>query len=84
MQPPADRRQLNTEFQSKDKVVDTLIPSAHPEPNNQSTQSKPFEELHPGQAVGIKRKHPHHQVEQLFVHPDQRRAIRGVQLRQLL
>ena len=68
----------------KEKGRGLSIPSAHQEPNDQTTQAKSFEELRPGQAVGVERERSHHQIQNLFVLPNQRRAVRGVQLRNLL
>ena len=69
---------------SQQQRTDPSIPSAHQQPNGQTTQTKPFEELHPAEAVGVERERSHHQIENLFVLPNQRRAVRGVQLRNLL
>ena len=57
--------------------------SAHEQPNGQSTATKPFDELGPGEAIGIQRKRSHHQIQNLFVFSNQRRAVRRVQLRNL-
>ncbi len=81
---PIDRNKLERESQPKEKGRGLSIPSAHQEPNDQTTQAKSFEELRPGQAVGVERERSHHQIQNLFVLPNQRRAVRGVQLRNLL
>ena len=54
--------------------------STHQQPNGQSTATKPLDELGPGEAVGIERKRSHHQIQNLLVFPNQRRAVGRVQL----
>ena len=53
------------------KARASWLSSAHEQPNGQSTATKPLDELGPGEAVGIEGKHSHHQIQNLFVFPNQ-------------
>ena len=54
--------------------------SAHEQPYGQTATTKPFDELGPGEAVSIERKRSHHQIQNLLVFPNQRRAVGCIQL----
>ena len=53
------------------KARASWLSSAHEQPNGQSTATKPLDELGPGEPVGIEGKHSHHQIQNLFVCPNQ-------------
>ena len=53
------------------KARASWLSSAHEQPNGQSTATKPLDELGPGEAIGIEGKHSHHQIQNLFVFPNQ-------------
>ena len=53
------------------KARASWLSSAHEQPNGQSTATEPLDELGPGEAVGIEGKHSHHQIQNLFVFPNQ-------------
>ena len=62
------------------KARTSCLSSAHEQPYGQSTATKPIDELGPGEAVSIERKRSHHQIQDLFVFPNQGRAVGRVQL----
>ena len=54
------------------KARASWLSSTHEQPNGQSTATKPFKELGPGEGVGVEGKRSHHQIQNLFVFPNQR------------
>ena len=58
--------------------------SMHKKPDKTSTYSKSFQELNPGQPIGVDFESPHHQVEDFFMLSDNEWAISSVELLDLL
>ena len=71
--------------QNLSKHIDILRKlSMHKKPDKTSTYSKTFQELNPGQPIGVDFESPHHQVEDFFMLSDNEWAISSVELLDLL
>jgi hypothetical protein len=63
---------------------DPIFDSAHQEPNKKAPNPDTFKELSPSQAIGVKLKRSHHQIQNLFVLTDEKRTISCIELLNLL
>ena len=54
--------------------------STHQKPHSDSTDSNPFEELNPGQAVSVELEHSHHQIKELFMLANQEKTFGSIEL----
>jgi len=84
MTQPDNWRCLSNIKKNASITKDPIFDSAHQEPNKKAPNPDTFKELSPSQAIGVKLKRSHHQIQNLLVLTHDKRTISRIELLNLL